>query len=1086
MKILVSSVIGCFLICTGLWAQTTTTSQIGGMVKDVSGASVPGAEVKVTQTETGMTRSVVSDDDGSYRISSLPVGPYQLQVSLQGFSTYVQTGIVLTVGANPVINPVLKVGSITEQVEVNANAAMVETKENSVGQLIDEQRVVELPLNGRQVTSLLELSGAAVQSNTGSLVGARNYPTAAAISVAGGQGSSTVYLMDGGLGNDPITNVGFPMPFPDALREFKVETAGPARYGFHPGAVVNGVTKSGTNEIHGSLFEFVRNYKFNARNTFAPKRDSLKRNQFGGTIGGPITPNKLFFFAGFQGTITKTAPSESVSYVPTAAMRSGDFSVMTSPPCRSTPINLPAPFVNNKIDPALFNPVAQYVMKYVPVSTDPCGKITWGTPQNYHEEQVLGRIDYQRSDNQSIYGRYFGTHYITPTQFDGKNILTAGYQGLNDYLQTFAFGDTYMLSSNTISSLHASFARSAVNRTIPKDMFTSCDAGVKITCLNTNVISMNISGYWNNQSIFKGHMMTNQYQLAQDFDLMRGAHQFAFGANWIYSQLNSLLEYIGNGRFTFNGSITGYAPADFLLGKPSLLEQANAQMIFVRGHYLGLYAQDTWRVSPRLTLNYGIRWEPYMPVYTNKNKYTQNFDPARFAAKQKSSVFVNAPAGLLFPGDQGYPGNQATAGRMNQFAPRFGIVYDPAGNGRQTIRASYGLFYDWPYMWLMNHFPEMSPWGNRVQPTAPTGGLSDPYLDYPGGNPFPTPANPPKDFKFPSFADYYSWKLDMKPLYMQQWNFSFQKQLGADWMLSANYLGNKTSHLWLGRNLNRAVYIPGQCTAGQYGLPKAGACSSTANTNYRRTLYLADQENGKYYGNEIVEDDGANASYNALLISVNKRMSRNITAQGNYTWSHCITEGDYGMNIGDSFQDINNRRADRGSCAADRRQMVNLSMVAETPKFGSKWLQTVVGNWQSSLIFKVRSGPYATITSGTDRALTNASGQRPNLIGDPTVANPTAAQWFNQAAYQANGPGQYGNVGRTTMLAPGSWGIDLSLVRRIQVRESQRIEIRAEAFNLLNHANLGSPGAALNSASFGKINSADDPRIMQFALKYSF
>src|ERR1051326_2408589 len=308
----------CFAALPGLWGQAVSTSQISGVVQDPSGANIPGANVKVTQVTTGLIRATATNTDGAYVLPNLPVGPYQLTVTKDGFNAYQQNGIVLQVSTNPVINVQLKLGSVSETVEVQAGAAMAETQTKAVGQVIDERRIIELPLNGRQATSLIFLAGAATTAPAGDLNTNKNYPTVT-ISVSGGLPNGMSYLLDGGTHNDPFNNLNLPIPFPDALQEFKVESSAlPAPYGQHASAAVNTVTKSGTNQIHGDLFEFVRNYKFNARDYFATQRDSLKRNQFGGVIGGPIVRNKLFYFAGYQGTIERSNPPTTPPFVPTA------------------------------------------------------------------------------------------------------------------------------------------------------------------------------------------------------------------------------------------------------------------------------------------------------------------------------------------------------------------------------------------------------------------------------------------------------------------------------------------------------------------------------------------------------------------------------------------------------------------------------------------------------------------------------------------------------------------------------------------------------------------------------------------------
>src|SRR3989454_542080 len=376
------------LTWTAVWAQST--AQLSGTVRDQSGAVLPGVEVKATQTATELELPFLTNATGSYILPTLPVGPYKLEASLTGFRTFAQTGIVLQVDANPVINVALQVGQVAETVEVQADAALVETRNTGLGQVIDNVRVLELPLNARNVQQLITLSGNAVGG--GATGTNRGYP-GDVISVGGGLVNGLSYILDGGTHNDPYSGLNQPLPFPDALQEFKVETSSvPAQYGQHSAGAVNAITKSGTNEFHGDLFEFVRNRVFNARNAFAPERDGLKRNQFGGVLGGPIVKNKLFFFGGDEFTGGRSGPSNTIEFVPTAQMLAGDFTTIASPACNSgRQIALRAPFNNNRIDPTLFSPVAMNLMKKIAPSTDPCGQIQFARRNNLNEQIIVGK-----------------------------------------------------------------------------------------------------------------------------------------------------------------------------------------------------------------------------------------------------------------------------------------------------------------------------------------------------------------------------------------------------------------------------------------------------------------------------------------------------------------------------------------------------------------------------------------------------------------------------------------------------------------------------------------------------------------------
>src|SRR5579884_2474980 len=460
-------------------AQAVANAQIHGVVTDSSGAVVPAAQVRAIQTETGQIQSTVTGPDGTYVLPNLPVGPYRLEVSAAAFSNYTQSGILLLVGNNVQINVALQVGAVTQEVQVAANAAMVETQDTSISEVIDQRRIIDLPLNGRQATDLILLSGgAAMPPNSTRVITTHDYTNAVGVSVAGGQINGNNYLLDGGDHNDSHSNVNLPFPFPDALQEFNVQTNGvSARYGLHPGAVVNVVTKSGTNQIHGDLFEFVRNGDFNARNFFAATQDTLRRNQFGGTVGGPIRKDKLFGFFGYQGTRTRTAPPQSISYVPTGAALSGDFSTLESAACQSSgkpvtlidPTNNNAPFPNNFVAPSRFSIPATALAKLIPVSTDPCGKLVYSIPNPNNENQYVGKMDWIQNSRHSIYGRYFLAKYDNPPYYT-NNILTTTRSGLEEQSQSATLGDVFSISPTLVNSFHAIFTRLPINRAVSQQM----------------------------------------------------------------------------------------------------------------------------------------------------------------------------------------------------------------------------------------------------------------------------------------------------------------------------------------------------------------------------------------------------------------------------------------------------------------------------------------------------------------------------------------------------------------------------------------------------------------------------------------
>src|SRR5215470_7919834 len=631
-----------------LRAQAVAVAQIGGVVSDPAGMIIAGAQVSMTDTEKGQVHTAVTDSTGSYTLPSLPVGPYRLEVKAQGFKDYVQSGLVLQVGNNVQINVTMQVGSVSERVEVNATASQVETRENSISVVIDSQRINELPLNGRQATQLIMSLGAAAYGDSGD-TGSKTFYSSTRISVAGGQSNGTAYLLDGGDNTDAMSNVNLPFPFPDALQEFSVETSAvSSRFGIHPGATVNVVTKSGANAFHGDLFEYLRNYHANARNFFAASRDSLKRNQFGGTIGGRIIRDKLFFFGGYQGTRNRSNPPSSTTFIPTSAMLNGDFSAIAGPTCTSTasgkqlvnPLAGNAPFPGNQIPVSMLNPVAVKVAtSYLPISAaDQCGKVTYGIPVTGDEDQYIGRIDFAQNAKHTLFGRYFLDAFKNPPTYDGKNLLTTTQAGNLEMAQSATIGDTYTFGPATLNSFHATFNRRRDDRGPTDIPINPTLLGVNMYSAVPNFLLFSVTGGFSTfcGTCAPGHFNVNSYQVADDVDVIRGRHQMAFGFNLVRVQNNTISGFQENGNFTFNGSRTGLGLADFMLGVPNDFSQTNATPDDLRQWIMSFYAQDTIKVSPRFTLNAGIRWEP---TFADPDKYGRgtSFSFPGFLAGQRSS-----------------------------------------------------------------------------------------------------------------------------------------------------------------------------------------------------------------------------------------------------------------------------------------------------------------------------------------------------------------------------------------------------------------------------------------------------------------
>ena len=1108
-------------------AQQVNVAQVSGRVTDGTGAAVAGAAVKMLETQRNIGHMATTDEQGQYLLPGLPVGSYQLEVKKDGFKTYTQTGIVLHVDDHVTLNAVLVVGSLSETVEVKAAAALIQTENASVSNVVDSQRISELPLNGRYVTQLVLISGASMSAPGGDETGSKNFYSSVTISVAGGQANGTNYLLDGGDNNDTFSNVNLPFPFPDALQEFSVETSSlPARNGLHPGGVVNLVTKSGTNSFHGSAFEFYRDGAFNAApHSFLTASggsvpDNLLRNQFGGVVGGKIIKDKLFFFAGYQGTRQHSASSAS-THTATAAALAGDFTTLASPGCTGTTTGktLKAPFVGNQVNPSSFDPVAVKLFSggYVPISTDPCGLLKYVLPAIDNENQEIGRIDYVFSARHNLYGRYFIDDFQAPPPFDIHNLILTQTPGNWERAQSLTIGDSYSISSSLVNSFHATASRRRDNRGVNPNDINPTTLGSNMYVAIPNFLLTSISGYFGLGcgTCAPGHFNVNSWTEADDIDWIRGRHHFAFGGLLIRTQNNTLTGFDENGTFTWNGTFTGDGLADFLVGKYSAFTQSRAQQVAYRSTIPSFYGQDTIRLGPKLTLTAGLRWEPTLWP-SDLFRRGSIFDMNAFLQNQHSTVYANAPAGMLFFGDPGVPAAFTNNHLMN-FAPRFGIAWDPSGNGKQSIRAGYGIFYDSAMVWYSQRLTSNPPVVNQIDNSSGCGTFSNPWLNYSNAtgcgsansnqNPFPA-----SGAIFPGGSFWVSFPPDMRPMYMQQWNLSWERQIFGNWAFSLSYLGNRSVHIPLSYDFNAPQVTAAACVAAPGGTCQGNAANETS----RRFLTLiaggasAPQNPGEIGALDLAFDSGF-STYHALLASLNHRFGKGFSLNTNYTFSKCMSIGDFNGDLrGTYFQIQNNPRADYAVCNFNITHIFNATMVADSPFHGRGALRWFLGGWQLAPGIRAQSGWPIDVRTGTDTSATGEGNDRPNIVpGQPLYIN----QWqpcnttgttqcyvvFNKAAFAAPAIGTFGNVGRDFLRSPGTFNIDMAITRIFPIREQKQIEFRFEAFNAINHFNpsVGGPGATagINSSNFGRqsgastpgfVPSAFDPRILQFGFKLHF
>lgn len=1172
--------VGLFFVFTALatFAQVISTAQIRGTVQDSSGAAVAGATVTVTQTSTGAVRTAITAADGSYTLPDLAIGPYRMEVTQTGFTKYVQNGIVLQVGANPTVNVTLQIGAITQEVQVTANAAMVQTQSEGIGEVTPPQEVQNLPLNGRQVTDLLTLSGAVGQGRAFRA----SYPSSAVISIAGGAQGSVAYWLDGGTHNDPLSNQNLPLPFPDTVEEFKVETSSlPAQYGTHPSGTVNVVTKSGTNSFHGDAFEYVRNYMFDAKNTAYDSdglpyvRDDLKRNQFGGTIGGPIMKDKLFFFLGWQDTIQRSTNPASTT-LPTAAMLAGDFSAYAAncnPNLLAFPLGAPfgtGGYAPNTTNPANLSPVILALESHFPTPTNPCGIYNYQTPANFTENQGLARIDFHSSNKNSFFGTYFVTNWNQPPGNTGLpasagGLLIAGIDGAADRVQSLTLGDTYLVASTVVNSIHVTGNRSynltVQNSTVDlNDLFAQAGitTGINVYQLGPPKFPKYLAGF-NPTGGFFGYTAStpsiqpyDTLEFSDDVAWTRGAHQLSFGVDFINLRAFAT-NYLNNqGAYTFDGSQTSNktAPpgtidtvslADFLLGETSAsggFSQDAPIPSIQHQNVFALYAQDTWKLTRKLTVTAGLRWDPFFG-HTDPKGHVVGISLENLANNIHSTKFPSAPAGYLFNGDPGGPSNnKLTHNVLDKWSPRIGLAWDPQGDGRMSIRAGFGMFYDFPNF-SYDQFGFEEPYGGAVTiPGAACASfpcstdITNPWANFApftdaGGTVHPAGTDPfplyvgtgPKNVAYLPGALVFSYPLNIKPTYVMQYNLSVEKQVGSNWLLTISYLGNQQRHLWGNNEANPSAQGP--CPPG-YPLPSflqpcvPGPCPSflppfacggpgSLSTNRLFAKYDAPGQGGPLYGETLLLEEGGTGNYNGLLLSAQHQFGNHFTSTTNYTWSHCISDN-YTTTLGFFLAAEAmpyNRPYDRGNCPnADTHNIFNQSVVAETPHFSGHLSQMLLGNWRFSLSAVIQSGtdissPVNILDfSGSGNGLT----QRPNLLpgADPYCRPKGRDCWLNPASFALPAPYTFGNLQNNSLFGPGSIVVNTAIERIFQIRESQQLQFRWEIFNLPNHANLYPPVTAVVAPTFGQTAPAstaglgalnqtvNDPRTMQFSLKYNF
>jgi hypothetical protein len=1066
------------------WAQTST-SLIQGTITDASGAPVPNARVTATLANTDTNYSTVANESGNYVIPDIRPGEYTITADAPAFKRTRRSGVVINVNQRARVDLALQVGDVQESVQVAADVTNVDTYTASINETVDSRRIADLPLNGRQALQLQALLPGVVpaaQGQAASFIALNTYLT---FSINGTRPSASLYMLDGGVNMDMYNNTPAAFPNPDAVQEFTVQSTNyTAAVGGTPGAAVTVVTKSGSNAYHGEVYEFLRNDYLNTRNFFAAGKPSLRKNQFGGNAGGPVRRNRTFFFGAYEGNRERRPVTSSSSVVPSALERQGDFSQsrLSAGPVRDPLTN--ELFPNNIIPASRLDPVAQnFTNDFLPLPNLSGNRYSYTASLPYTDNQFTGRLDHNLSSRSRLMLRYFYDDY----RYNNNDALL-NFNSVYDWAtQNAAISHQFTLNATTTNTATFTFNRNTFIRApLPTGKHESWEALGCVSCVVTHPDSvptdwtLSITGGVGIRSstAFLSYMQNEQF--IDSFSKSAGNHLLTMGGGLIKTRRHGNEYTPSSPAFTFDGtrSGSGNGYADYFLGAPVSVNETTVLLSWTTKLVPSLFFEDDWKVSRKLTLNLGMRWEPYLPLEEQHNRLTA------FRPGQQSTLYPNAPRGLLLAGDPGVP-DSIVDREWRKFAPRIGFAFDPQGNGKTSIRGGYGIFNDTPRLVVYNIFPGRQPFSVGTTVTNPYS-LTDPYrgqqnvvnalLNYVNGVPPGTTS-----FQFVTPVLVSSISQGFTNGYVQQWNFNIQREVVKDFVATAAYVGTKGTHLQIPEEVNGAPYVPGTCGSS--------ACSTSGNINQRRFYQ-------PFAAVESIESNG-NSTYHALQLSLKKRFGAGYSILASYTFSKFIdmTSDDGHGSTSSTATNPFDWNYDRGLSDNNVPHRFTTSFVWELPVFrnagGLK--RTLLGGWQLNGILLLQSGKPFSVVAGTNRSLSGGGGDRADLIGSGAVATygdqargQFISKYFDTSRFALPALGTFGTAGRNILQGPGYADVDMSVFKLFRITESKALALRWEVFNVFNRPNFGNPSGNFSSSAFGQISSAGDPRIMQVGLKFQF
>jgi len=1158
---------------------------ISGGVKDSSGAAIPQATVTATNTSTRVQQATITDERGTYSFLSLPVGPYDIEVTRAGFKPYKRTDVVIDANSTLVVDVTLEIGERTDTVTVSESAVQVETVNSQMGEVVTGAQMTTVPLDGRSFTDLLSLQPGVVPttsitSSTVQDVGASALSPSGdlnpgTISINGQREFANAFLVNGSDVEEDVNMGAAIIPNLDSIAEFRILTNNfDAEYGEFSGGQINVVTKSGSNEFHGDAFEFLRNTDLDARNYFSPSRGEFDQNQFGGTLGGPIRKTKVFFFADYQGTRSTQGLDTGQIPVPSVEDQTGNLSdlagsfVTTDAAGNLIPTTVSGTSWAGVLSDRLGYPVFAGEPYYFPacMSTTECVLPTLTIPKSAWSAPAINLLKYIPAPNNS--NGTFSTSAFNETLRDDKGAyrldantrwgLLSAYYFLDDWSQNNPYpvaqgganvpgfnalytgrsqlidlGATKTLSATALNEFHFSYLRDSNDLGKPAggvgvslasqgfEVGPGTPGIVPLSPKTEGVESVAFNSFTIGTNTNELKQAGNTFQVLDNFSKVIGTHTIKVGGEFHYDQINVNATAQFNGSFLFFGTETGSDFADFLLGIPSQYNQSQLQPFYGRNKYVGLYGQDSWRVTHSLTLNYGLRWDRIEPWYERFNQI------ATFVPGEQSVVFPGAPAGILYPTDPGVPRTLAPPGNRD-FAPRIGLAYSPSasgdgvlskilgGPGKTSVRASFGMFYTAIEALTIGVMSANAPYGTTYTSPAPPL-FATPFVTAASGEslgqvfpvtlaPLNSSAKHPDDninwAQFEPITGLPNYLTTNRIPYTEEYMLSLERGLGANTVVSLNYVGTQAHRLLVIEEANPgnpslclflsnpANLAPGQTPCGPFGE------DSTYTTSTGKVIQGTREPLGPEFGSNANQATIGNSNYNALQVTL-RHTSKRLNVLAGYTFSK---SQDQSSNLGEAVNPIDPSLS-KALSAFDVKHNFVLSYSYKIPLervFGvsNGWTQ----GWEFSGITRFSSGLPVTLINFGDNSLlgsepngiNNFGVDEPDYSGGPLDLNPNPRNgkpYFNTAQFLENNLGTPGTSKRRFFYGPGLDNFDMALLKNVRLTESKSLQFRIEAFNIFNHAQFFGPQSVdgnIDSLTFGDVVSAQPPRLVQLAAKFNF